>query len=86
MLFIAAASHMGRASVLALQGGPGNASTYLPDEHVCSLGKHFAAYGASIGGLNGGPADVSNRTLHEVYLRPRMALSRAGVRAVMPSV
>jgi beta-glucosidase len=77
---------MGRASVLALQGGPGNASTYLPDGRVCSLGKHFAAYGASIGGLNGGPADVSNRTLHEVYLRPWMALSRAGVRAVMPSV
>ena len=79
------ASHMGRASVLALQGGPGNASTYLPEGHVCSLGKHFGAYGAAIGGLNGGPADVSNRTLHEVYLRPWMALARAGVRAVMPS-
>ena len=37
------ASHMGRASVLALQGGPGNASTYLPAGQVCSLGKHFAA-------------------------------------------
>ena len=79
------ASHMGRASVLALQGGPGNASTYLPEGQVCSLGKHFGAYGAAIGGLNGGPADVSNRTLHEVYLRPWMALGRAGVRAVMPS-
>ena len=79
------ASHMGRASVLALQGGPGNASTYLPEGHVCSLGKHFGAYGAAIGGLNGGPADISNRTLHEVYLRPWMALGRAGVRAVMPS-
>ena len=79
------ASHMGRASVLALQGGPGNASTYLPDGQVCSLGKHFGAYGASIGGLNGGPADVSNRTLHEIFLRPWMALGRAGVRAVMPS-
>ena len=52
---------------------------------MVALGKHYAAYGAAIGGLNGGPADVSNRTLHEVYLRPWMALGRAGVRAVMPS-
>ena len=78
-------SHMGRASVLALQGGPGNATTYLPEGHVVSLGKHFGAYGAALGGLNGGPADVSNRTLHEVFLRPWMALGRAGVRAVMPA-
>ena len=79
------ASHMGRAAVIALQGGPGNATTYLPESAVVSLGKHFGAYGAAIGGLNGGPADVSNRTLHEVYLRPWIALGRAGVRAVMPA-
>ena len=38
------ASHMGRAATLALQGGPGNATTYLPACHVVSLGKHFGAY------------------------------------------
>lgn len=81
-------SAMGVASVLGLQGGDGYStgpSSYLEPGKVVSLGKHFAAYGAAIGALNGGPADVSNRTLHEVYLRPWIALARAGVRAVMPS-
>jgi len=78
-------SHMARASVIALQGGVGGADQYLPNGSVVSLAKHYAAYGAALGGLNGGPADVSNRTLHEVYLRPWLALGQAGVRAVMPS-
>ena len=81
-------SAMGVASVLGLQGGNGYStgpSSYLEPGKVVSLGKHFAAYGAAIGALNGGPADVSNRTLHEIYLRPWIALARAGVRAVMPS-
>lgn len=79
------ASHMARASVLSLQGGMGGATEYLPNGSVVSLAKHYAAYGAAIGGLNGGPADVSNITLHEIYLRPWLALGKAGVRAVMPS-
>lgn len=36
------AAHMGRAAVLALQGGPGAATDYLPEHSVCSLGKHYA--------------------------------------------
>ena len=79
------ASHFGRASVLALQGGPGTAEDYLPAGAVNSLGKHYAAYGASAGGLNGGAADVSNRTLHEYFLRPWIAIGRAGVRSAMAS-
>jgi hypothetical protein len=78
------ASALGAAAVRGLQGH-GSPETYLESGKVCSLAKHFAAYGAAIGGLNGGPADVSNRTLHEVYLRPWAAVSKAGVRAVMPS-
>lgn len=78
------ASTLGAAAVLGLQG-TGNPETYLQEGKVCSLAKHYAAYGAAIGGLNGGPADVSNRTLHEVYLRPWAAVSKAGVRACMPS-
>lgn len=31
------------------------------------------------------PADVNNRTLHEVYLRPWIAIAQAGARACMPS-
>eukprot|EP00040_Diaphanoeca_grandis_P040838 m.262177 g.262177 ORF g.262177 m.262177 type:complete len:794 (-) comp44699_c0_seq1:67-2448(-) len=76
---------MATASVEGLQGVNKGPAVYREDDKVCSLGKHFAAYGAAIGALNGGPADVSNRTLHEVYLRPWISLSQAGVRAVMPS-
>lgn len=44
-----------------------------------------AAYGASQGGLNGGPADVSNRTLHEIYLRPWLFMGSVGMRSAMAS-
>ena len=79
------ASTLGAAAVAGLQGAQNGPEHYGLPGKVCSLGKHFAAYGAAAGGLNGGPADVSNRTLHEVYLRPWLALSHAGVRAVMPA-
>jgi len=87
-------AHMAYESTIGLQGGPSNNSTsYLPQEQegqnssatVISLAKHFAAYGAAAGGLNGGAADVSPRTLFEVYLKPWRALGRAGARATMPS-
>lgn len=78
------ASTLGAAAVLGLQG-TGSPETYLEEGKVCSLAKHYAAYGAAVGGLNGGPADVSNRTLHEVYLRPWAAVGKAGARACMPS-
>eukprot|EP00041_Stephanoeca_diplocostata_P011307 m.184813 g.184813 ORF g.184813 m.184813 type:complete len:797 (-) comp18490_c0_seq2:182-2572(-) len=79
------ASELGAAAVTGLQGFRNGPEHYRLPEKVGSLGKHYAAYGAAIGGLNGGPADVSNRTLHEIYLRPWMALAREGVRAVMPA-
>lgn len=78
-------SEMGRASVEGLQGINQGPTKYRLEGKVNSLGKHFAAYGAAIGALNGGPANVNNRTLHEVFLRPWMALAKAGVRSVMPS-
>ena len=78
-------SEMGRASVTGLQGADRGPATYRETGKVNSLGKHYAAYGAATGALNGGPADVNNRTLHEVYLRPWIALAQAGVRALMPS-
>ena len=76
---------MGAAAVLGLQGGQLGPYDYRPNASVCSLGKHFAAYGAATGALNGGPAAVSNLTLSEIYLRPWLALGLAGVRAVMPA-
>ena len=38
---------------------------------VIALGKHYAAYGAALGGLNGAPAELSERTLREFFLRAR---------------
>lgn len=83
------AALMAAAAVHGLQGRgdlPGATDvSYLPLGKVNSLTKHFAAYGAAMGGLNGGPADITNRTLHEVYLRPWVAVAKAGARACMPS-
>ena len=44
--------------------------------------KHFGAYGAAIGGRDYNSADISERTLQEVYLPPFYAAARAGVRFV----
>ena len=85
-------SHLARAAVRALQGCAADANaaacgpkSYLNATGVGALGKHYAAYGASQGGLNGGPAAISNRTLHEVFLRPWKAMADVGLRACMPS-
>ena len=50
---------------------------------VVALGKHYAAYGAAIGGLNGAPAELSERTLREWYLRPWKAFAQAGGKGAM---
>jgi beta-glucosidase len=78
---------LGVAMVLGLQGGdtPGGASAYLPDFNasVVAQAKHFAAYGHAAGGLNGGVASMTNRTLFDIYLRPWRALAAAGLRSLM---
>ncbi len=45
--------------------------------------KHFAAYGAAEGGRDYNTADVSERTLWEVYLPPFEAAVRAGAGSIM---
>ena len=77
-------THMGVASVLGLQNGA-LPQTYLDNVSVASLGKHFAAYGAAAGGLNGGPADLGKRMLFDIFLRPWKAMAAAGLRATMPA-
>ncbi len=52
---------------------------------IAATAKHFAAYGAVTAGREYASIDVSNRTLHEVYLPPFAAAVRAGVAAVMPA-
>eukprot|EP00051_Salpingoeca_urceolata_P006714 m.88884 g.88884 ORF g.88884 m.88884 type:complete len:769 (+) comp14957_c0_seq2:241-2547(+) len=79
-------AHMATASVLGLQGSTtGNATTYLDNSHVVALGKHFAAYGAALGGLNGQPATFPEHTIRDVYLKPWRAFGKAGGRGAMPS-
>lgn len=47
--------------------------------------KHFAAYGAPLGGRDYNTVELSERTLHEVYLEPYRAGIDAGARTVMTS-
>jgi len=51
---------------------------------VAATAKHFCAYGAPTAGLDYASVDVSERTLHEVYLPPFEAALAAGCAAIMP--
>jgi len=52
---------------------------------LAATAKHFGAYGAVQAGRDYAPADVSERLLHEVYLRSFAAAVAAGCVAIMPA-
>ncbi len=52
---------------------------------VMACAKHFAAYGAAVGGRDYNSVDMSLRQLHEVYLPPFKAAAEAGVATFMNS-
>ena len=52
---------------------------------VMACAKHFAAYGAAIGGRDYNSVDMSDRLLWEIYLPPFKAAADAGVAAFMNS-
>jgi beta-glucosidase len=52
---------------------------------LAAVAKHFCAYGAVTAGRDYASVDISQRTLHEVYLPPFAAAVATGVAAVMPS-
>ena len=54
-------------------------------ESVLACAKHLVAGGVPENGLNGAPADVSARTLEEVFLPPFRRAVEAGVETVMPA-
>jgi beta-glucosidase len=54
-----------------------------PDS-IAATAKHLCAYGAVTAGREYASADVSERTLHEIYLPPFVAAASAGVAAIMP--
>src|ERR1041385_7870364 len=56
---------------------------YLGSVMACA--KHFAAYGAAEGGRDYNVADISERTLREIYLPPFHAAVEAGAGSLMSS-
>lgn len=52
---------------------------------IMACAKHFAAYGAAVGGRDYNSVDMSLRQLHETYLPPFKAAAEAGVATFMNS-
>jgi beta-glucosidase len=75
-------SHLGIAAITGYQGtGPG-----IDKAHVMATAKHFAVHGQPEGGTNVGPANYSERTIREYWLKPfEAAVKQAHVATVMPS-
>ena len=71
-------SRMAVAQVAGYQGG----NTLRPGA-LMATAKHFGAYGAAVGGRDYNTADISERTLQEVYLPPFYAAARAGAGSFM---
>lgn len=69
------------AKVRGYQGAGGA----FDGDRVAATAKHLAAYGASIAGRDYAAVDLSERTLHEVYLAPFKAAVAAGVAVIMPA-
>lgn len=71
---------VGKARVKGFQGnGLGN------KDAVMACAKHFAAYGAAVGGRDYNSVDMSLRQLHETYLPPFKAVSDIGAATFMNS-
>jgi beta-glucosidase len=66
-------ARMAVAAVNGYQGG-----NILRPGSLMATAKHFGAYGAAIGGRDYNSADISERSLQEVYLPPFYAAARAG--------
>lgn len=69
---------MARARTRGFQG-----RSLSNDASVAACMKHFVAYGAAESGLDYNTADISERTLREVYLPPFQAAIDAGCATVM---
>ena len=73
-------SMISSARVRGFQGkGLGNTDA------IMACAKHFAAYGAAVGGRDYNSVDMSMRQLHEVYLPPFKAAAESGVATFMNS-
>ena len=52
---------------------------------VIATGKHFVAYSETIGGRDYSPADISMRTLYDIFLPPFMGAVNDGLASIMTS-
>lgn len=72
------------SSVMAVAQVRGYQGASLAEpQTMLATAKHLGAYGAAMGGRDYGSADISERTLHEVYLPPFHAAEAAGVGSFM---
>jgi beta-glucosidase len=71
---------VGKARVKGFQG-----NGLENKDAVMACAKHFAAYGAAVGGRDYNSVDISLRQLHETYLPPFKAVSDIGVATFMNS-
>lgn len=69
---------MGAATVRGLQ-----TENFTGEDKVIACAKHFIGGSQPINGINGAPCDVSDRTLHEVFMPPFKDLIDAGVATFM---
>src|SRR5580692_11690054 len=75
-------THIGLAAIRGFQG----AGPSIDKAHVMATAKHFAVHGQPEGGTNVGPANYSERTIREYWLKPfEAAVKEAHVATVMPS-
>ena len=73
-------ARMAKAKVRGLQSLDLSAGDAL-----AAVAKHYCAYGAVTAGRDYASVDISERTLHEVYMPPFAAAVAEGVAAVMPA-
>lgn len=87
-------SEMGKQTTLGLQGVRESIlskqsilskESSLYSSSVLACVKHFVGGSESINGTNGAPADLSERTLRQVFFPPFKANIEAGVATLMPS-
>ncbi len=73
-------SEMGKAMIEGYQG-----TDFADSVNVLACAKHFVGGGISFNGLNGGSADVSERTLYNIFFPPFQEAIKAGVYTIMPA-
>ncbi|OGU83080.1 MAG: glycosyl hydrolase [Ignavibacteria bacterium RBG_16_35_7] len=72
------------ARVKGFQGdGPANGTGLKDKTKIAACSKHYVAYGGAEGGRDYNTVDISERTLHEVYLPPFHSAVNSGVASIM---